>query len=261
MRAGGREIKNFCRVPPKGRLVNALRPAVGAAACGRKRNDRFRDGIRGKLPFARHGCGGLFRPVSLIQIRPECATSGHAPYPAFTLVDHGVAGSQLKDSFARSVLPHQRRNSTKARMEKTRAPAVASHHFARNRCLGRSFATISSGLCLFLGIVVLLGSKAIPQGGPVQRGRIRRSLGLLVLMKRKVIAAGAAAGWPLPHDYRLAAKRGRNAGRPALRRPALKTCRCDGSCTAGNGKAFIENFGNRRVSSAPASRAPSVSWR
>src|SRR5215207_482424 len=36
----------------------------------------------------------------------------------------------------------------------------------------RSFATISSGLCLFLGIVVLLGSKAIPQGGPLQRGRI-----------------------------------------------------------------------------------------
>src|SRR3954462_5281950 len=34
----------------------------------------------------------------------------------------------------------------------------------------RSFATISSGLCLFLGIVVLLGSKAIPQGGPLQRG-------------------------------------------------------------------------------------------
>ena len=36
----------------------------------------------------------------------------------------------------------------------------------------RSFATISSGLCLFLGIVVLLGSKAIPQGGPLQWGRI-----------------------------------------------------------------------------------------
>src|SRR4051794_40019309 len=36
----------------------------------------------------------------------------------------------------------------------------------------RSFATISSGLCLFLGIVVLLGSKAIPQGGPLHRGRI-----------------------------------------------------------------------------------------
>src|SRR5215204_5820012 len=39
----------------------------------------------------------------------------------------------------------------------------------------RSFATISSGLCLFLGIVVLLGSKAIPQGGPLQRGRITGS--------------------------------------------------------------------------------------
>src|SRR3954452_9541507 len=36
----------------------------------------------------------------------------------------------------------------------------------------RSFATISSGLCLYLGIVVLLGSKAIPQGGPLHRGRI-----------------------------------------------------------------------------------------
>src|SRR5215208_3841275 len=36
----------------------------------------------------------------------------------------------------------------------------------------RSFATISSGLCLFLGIEVLLGSKAIPQGGPLQRGRL-----------------------------------------------------------------------------------------
>jgi len=32
-------------------------------------------------------------------------------------------------------------------------------------------------LCLFLGIVVLLGSKAIPQGGPLQRGRIRQQTG------------------------------------------------------------------------------------
>ena len=86
-------------------------------------------------------------------------------------------------------------------------------------------------------------------GEPMCRGRSSR------------VSAGAAAGWPLPHDYRLAAKRGRNPGRPALRRPALKTSRCDGSCTAGNGKASIENFGKSRVSSAPASRAPSVSWR
>ena len=39
---------------------------------------------------------------------------------------------------ARSVLPHQRRKSTKARIETTRVPPVASHHFARNRCLGAS---------------------------------------------------------------------------------------------------------------------------
>jgi hypothetical protein len=32
-------------------------------------------------------------------------------------------------------------------------------------------------LCLFLGIAVLLGSKAIPQGGPLQRGRIMREVG------------------------------------------------------------------------------------
>src|SRR5215216_2763000 len=37
----------------------------------------------------------------------------------------------------------------------------------------RSFETISSGLCLFLGIAVLLGSKAIPQDGPLQRGTIK----------------------------------------------------------------------------------------
>src|SRR5215208_369272 len=43
----------------------------------------------------------------------------------------------------------------------------------------RSFPTISSGLCLFLGIVVLLGSKGIPQGGPLQRGRINGRVQLL----------------------------------------------------------------------------------
>src|SRR3954464_7673890 len=37
----------------------------------------------------------------------------------------------------------------------------------------RSFATISSGVCLFLPIVILLRlSRAILQDGPLQRGRI-----------------------------------------------------------------------------------------
>src|SRR3954470_10231066 len=39
----------------------------------------------------------------------------------------------------------------------------------------RSFATISSGGCLFLPIVILLRlSRAILQDGPLQRGRINR---------------------------------------------------------------------------------------
>src|SRR5215212_8380218 len=36
----------------------------------------------------------------------------------------------------------------------------------------RSLATASSGLCFLLAISVLLRSKAIPQDGPLQRGRI-----------------------------------------------------------------------------------------
>src|SRR5215204_4599273 len=60
----------------------------------------------------------------------------------------------------------------------------------------RSFATISSGLCLFLGIVVLLGSKAIPQGGPLQRGRITSatSIGLIprhtAMLSRQWLTSG-----------------------------------------------------------------------
>ena len=38
-------------------------------------------------PLLSMDSAGLFRPVPLIQIPPECATSGHAPYPAFTLVE------------------------------------------------------------------------------------------------------------------------------------------------------------------------------
>src|ERR1051325_7036444 len=40
----------------------------------------------------------------------------------------------------------------------------------------RSLATISSGLYLFLGIAVLLASKNIAQGGPLQRGWISSTL-------------------------------------------------------------------------------------
>src|SRR5918998_2663280 len=36
----------------------------------------------------------------------------------------------------------------------------------------RSLATASSGLCFLLAISVLLRFKAIPQGGPLRRGRI-----------------------------------------------------------------------------------------
>src|SRR5687767_12512864 len=39
----------------------------------------------------------------------------------------------------------------------------------------RSLATIASGLCLLRGIAVLLGAKAIPQGGPLRWGRLSGS--------------------------------------------------------------------------------------
>src|SRR3954452_17689617 len=57
----------------------------------------------------------------------------------------------------------------------------------------RSFATISSGVCLFLPIVILLRlSRAILQDGPLQRGRItlggaRLSLGRGVACAQPVV--------------------------------------------------------------------------
>jgi hypothetical protein len=44
-----------------------------AAGSGRKRNDRFRDGNRGKLPFVGIGSADLFTPVSFVEIRLPCA--------------------------------------------------------------------------------------------------------------------------------------------------------------------------------------------
>ena len=41
--------------------------------CGRKRNDRFRDGTRGNLPFAGIVPADLFCPVPLVEIWPACA--------------------------------------------------------------------------------------------------------------------------------------------------------------------------------------------
>src|SRR3954462_13854117 len=75
----------------------------------------------------------------------------------------------------------------------------------------RSFATISSGLCLFLGIVVLLGSKAIPQGGPLQRGRI--SEGLAVgepdrHRQRVLVLAAIEARDPVVIDHELSLRVG-----------------------------------------------------
>jgi hypothetical protein len=49
-----------------------------AAPSGRKRNDGFRDRESGKLPSLGMDPAGLFRPVSLVQIRPECANSSRA---------------------------------------------------------------------------------------------------------------------------------------------------------------------------------------
>src|SRR3712207_4629531 len=48
----------------------------------------------------------------------------------------------------------------------------------------RSLATISSGLCPFFAISVLLRLEAIPQDGPLQWGRITRDLDLPVGERR-----------------------------------------------------------------------------
>src|ERR671916_58894 len=55
----------------------------------------------------------------------------------------------------------------------------------------RSLATISSGLCLFLnmGPVLLRLSRAIPQGGPLQGGRISE-------LRHRPVTELAARTWP-----------------------------------------------------------------
>ena len=114
--------------------------------------DRFRRDLAGSgmTPFEMktvESCSSLaWIQRVLFSVPSRSIRSGrNVPQPGLLRIPHsrwstsGVAGSHSsEDSFARSVLPHQRRNSTKARMETTRAPPVASHHFARNRCFGGS---------------------------------------------------------------------------------------------------------------------------
>src|SRR3954468_7755016 len=55
-----------------------------------------------------------------------------------------------------------------------RIASAAGVPWATSTSTWRSLATISSGLCLFLDMdPSSLGSEAILQGGPLQRGRIR----------------------------------------------------------------------------------------
>src|SRR5215207_6508349 len=74
----------------------------------------------------------------------------------------------------------------------------------------RSFATISSGLCLFLAIVVLLGSKAIPQGGPLQRRRISRDHHRIAEAFLRLLHGGSIrfAALLVPHQFDAAGQRG-----------------------------------------------------
>ena len=78
----------------------------------------------------------------------------------------------------------------------------------------------------------------------------------------RVHVCGLPTNEPDERDERRRKPRGRRIlYRPALRTPALNTSKCLGSCTARKDKTSMENFGKNRISSAPASRAPSASWR
>ena len=101
---------------------------------------RFRDENRGKPPFALHG----FKRVFSVPSR-SFRSGRNVPQAAMLRIPHSrwlTSGSQGRTALkivsrGRCCLTKGEK-STRVRMETTRAPPVASHHFARNRCLGAS---------------------------------------------------------------------------------------------------------------------------
>ncbi len=74
---GRKRPSNVNAVEGSGKMSASRQCGRGAATqSGRTRNDRFRDGNRGKLTFAGHRSSRSIPLVALAEVRPACATSG-----------------------------------------------------------------------------------------------------------------------------------------------------------------------------------------